>query len=316
VVFCFPFYASVLFPAIKNTQLLFYFFRNFIKNLGMKPFQLLLISACLFLLACGPKEESDPVNSGEETKKDLAPVTVNEFFEYLKNPQFEKTEMIGGEIPYYARRMFEVRTANASAELKKVQNTIRRTLPKAEEDQDPIKRTKPNAASLKKIQQTLDAIENIYGQRGTNINELSTYLSESGTNLKDEKELALAVLTFKKNCFRLSIQDGMPLSYVEELNGLAKDSVFVPTYIEQRADEKTEEITEVQFIFNGIIFRFHPMSQEDYFDSQLITAAANLALRSKKSPERYYQLNDDVHVILGTKEQVLKLVERFGLKLK
>jgi hypothetical protein len=281
----------------------------------MKTVYLLLISSLLFLAACGPKQEDDPVNSNDTTKDRLDPVTVNEFFEYMKNPQFEKTEMIGGQIPYYARRMFEVRTSDAGSEIEKAKRTLERTLPKTEEDQDPIKRPEPDAAAKAKIKKTLEAIETIYGAGGTNVEELCTYLSESGTDLKEEKELALGILSFRKNCFKLSIEGGIPLNYIEELNSLSKDSIFVPTYMEQRTGAN-DAVEQVQFIFNGILFRFQPMDQEGYFDSQLIVAAANLALRSKKSPERYYQLKDDVHVVLGTKEQVLKLAEKFGLELK
>lgn len=253
-----------------------------------------------------------------QTTENLQPVLLNEFFEYQKNPHFEESEKIGTKIPYYARRMFEVRASRDPQELSaaKVYDETTSEEKRVLNPENSVieKITLPESTKIRKV---LDQLKIIYKTGITdNFTLLCTYLKESGTDLEDSAAIAINILNYNRLCFQLSVEESMPLNYVNQLNNLKNDLIFKPLHVYQIENQETYGVEQVQFIFNDILFRFFPMDQEEYYDSQLIVAVANLALRSKQSELRYYQLNDDYNVVLGTKEEITKLCTQFNLNIK
>ncbi|MCE3226714.1 MAG: hypothetical protein K0S32_1265 [Bacteroidetes bacterium] len=292
------------------------------KSTNLKhAFYLLIVGLCFSCSSHKPEDEiTDAIQSekSQEIKSDnnLKGMTVDEFFEYTKNPVFQKSEMVGTIIPYYSRRMMEVKISGSPGD---IQEAKEKFIKMQHDLIDEVHLGPSLSASKKQSLKTLATeVENVFmGKIKISFPKVEDYIvTHPYADISDKNNMTLTILKSHQLAFELSIEGGVPLDYTSEIAGLRNDSLFTPEYISQSVDEQSNVVNHAQFIFNDAVFRIYPMEQDDYYDSQIITAAANMALSYIRSDKRYYQLDDDRNVVLATKKEIDMLCRKFGWKIK
>jgi hypothetical protein len=292
------------------------------KSLLRLPF-FILMSTALYISGCdAPPQNADDNTSAMENNQassdNLAPVTVEEFFEYLKNPHFEESEKIADKIPHYARRMMEVRVTRDAAAVEKAKRASV-PIPKPYPSDSPSETKKPTEADKVKMQETLATLGKIYGQSlGLTADQVFDFMNTGWQfDPRMETDYPLAALSAAKLAFTMGVEGGYPVDYVREIYQLSKKGIFEPGYLSQVEVEEDEMpyAGSVQFVLQDVLFVFYPSKQDDYVDQQILLSAINLSLRCAGKKERYYALWDDGTAVVAEPGQFLALCEAFGWKM-